>query len=130
MTIGQRRGLDLRIPGEDGRPRYVVDVDAATDTVFVGSPEHLDVVAMSADHVIWCATPLDDVWADVTAQVRAHHHGTPARARVIDGQLIVELREPIRGLATGQSVVVYRGTQVLGSGRIRATVRAGDAVRA
>ena len=130
VTIGQRRGLDLRIPGEDGRPRYVVDVDAATDTVYVGSPEHLDVVAMEADQVIWCAAPLDDSWADVTAQVRAHHHGTPARARMLDGQLIVELREPIRGLATGQSVVVYRGTQVLGSGRIRTTVRAGDAVRA
>jgi tRNA-specific 2-thiouridylase len=126
VTIGQRRGLDLRIPGEDGRPRYVVDVDAATDTVYVGSPEQLDVVALRADHVIWCGPCLDDQWSAVTAQVRAHHEGVRARARVLDGELHVELDEPIRGLATGQSVVVYRGTQALGSGRIRATTRMQD----
>ena len=27
FTIGQRRGLNLRVPAEDGAPRYVVDVD-------------------------------------------------------------------------------------------------------
>lgn len=128
VTIGQRRGLDLRIPGEDGRPRYVVDVNAGTDTVYVGSPELLDVVALEADHVIWCADPLAQDWNEVTAQVRAHHAGVPARARAVGGMLAVELHESIRGLATGQSVVLYRGTQVLGSGRIVSTVRAGASV--
>jgi len=130
VTIGQRRGLDLRIPGEDGQARYVVDVNPSTDTVYVGSPELLDVIAMDADHVIWCADPLDEEWSEVTAQVRAHHPGSPARARLVDGRLSVELREPIRGLATGQSVALYRGTQVLGSGRIRSTVRASTSARA
>lgn len=130
VTIGQRRGLDLRIPGEDGRPRYVVDVDSRTDTVYVGSPELLDVSALEADHVIWCADPLDHEWTEVTAQVRAHHAGVPARARAVAGQLVVELHESIRGLATGQSVVVYRDTQVLGSGRVVSTVRSGAPVRA
>lgn len=130
VTIGQRRGLDLRIPGEDGRPRYVVDVNAETDTVYVGSPELLDVVAMEADHVIWCADQLDDEWCEVTAQVRAHHEGVPGRARMVEGRLSVELHEPIRGLAAGQSVAIYRDTQVLGSGRIVSTVRASAPVRA
>jgi len=121
VTIGQRRGLDLRIPGEDGRPRYVVDIDAATDTVYVGAPELLDVDAMVADHVIWTAPPLDDRWRDVTAQVRAHHHAVPAQARLISDCIEVFLLEPVRGLATGQSVVLYDGSMVLGSGRIRDT---------
>lgn len=130
VTIGQRRGLDLRIPGEDGRPRYVVDVNPASDTVYVGSPELLDVVAMTADHVIWCADVLDGQWTDVTAQVRAHHAGVPARARMNGEHLIVELGEPIRGLATGQSVVIYRDTQVLGSGRVISTERSNASVPA
>ena len=130
VTIGQRRGLDLRIPGEDGRPRYVVDVDPETDTVYVGSPELLDVIAMEADHVIWCANALGEEWCEVTAQVRAHHAGVPARARLAEGHLSVQLHEPIRGLATGQNVAIYRNTHVLGSGRIVSTVRASTPVRA
>jgi tRNA-specific 2-thiouridylase len=126
VTIGQRRGLDLRIPGEDGRPRYVVDVDATTDTVYVGAPELLDVRGLAADQVIWAAPAIDHEWVDVLAQVRAHHQPVRAMARFLDGLLQVELLEPIRGLAAGQSVVLYRDTQVLGSGRIVETVAASD----
>jgi tRNA-specific 2-thiouridylase len=118
VTIGQRRGLDLRIPGEDGRPRYVVDIDAQTDTVYVGAPELLDVDGIVADHVIWTAPPVDDRWRDVTAQVRAHHQPVPAQARLMDDRIEVFLPEAIRGLATGQSVVLYDQSMVLGSGRI------------
>lgn len=124
VTIGQRRGLDLRVPGEDGRPRYVVDVDDATDTVYVGSAERLDVAALEADDLIWCGPVLEQEWTNVQAQVRAHHAGVPARARCEGGTLQVELTEPVRGLANGQSVVLYDGTRVLGSGRIRSTSRA------
>ncbi len=127
VTIGQRRGLDLRTPGEDGRPRYVVDVDQSTDTVYVGSADQLDVVALDADHVIWIGPGLSGDWREVTAQVRAHHPGVPARARMVDAALQVELLEPVRGLATGQSVVLYDGPRALGSGRISATGRVGDA---
>ena len=123
VTIGQRRGLDLRVPGEDGRPRYVVDVDPATDTVFVGSADRLDVAALEADDLVWCAPALDGEWTQVHAQVRAHHAGVPARARRQGETLQVELSEPVRGLATGQSVALYLGTRVLGSGRIRSTSR-------
>jgi tRNA-specific 2-thiouridylase len=126
VTIGQRRGLDLRTPGEDGRPRYVVDVDLSTDTVYVGSPEELDVFALRAGDVIWTGPALGEEWRQVTAQVRAHHFGVPARARMAGGELQVELHEPIRGLATGQSVVVYDGSRALGSGRISVTSRVGN----
>jgi len=118
VTIGQRRGLDLRIPGEDGRPRYVVDIDDSTDTVYVGSAEMLDVDGLVADHVIWAAPALTAEWSDVSAQVRAHHHPVPARARILDDTIDVFLLEPVRGLATGQTVVLYSDSRVLGSGRI------------
>ena len=121
VTIGQRRGLDLRIPGEDGRPRYVVDIDDSTDTVYVGSPEMLDVDGLVADHVIWAAPALTAEWSNVSAQVRAHHHPVPAQARMLDDTIDVVLLEPVRGLATGQTVVLYSDSRVLGSGRISQT---------
>lgn len=130
VTIGQRRGLDLRVPGEDGRARYVVDVDPQTETVYVGAPELLDVVALRADHVIWAAPAIVGEWREVSAQVRAHHHPVAARARCADGYLEVELLEPVRGLARGQSVVVFEDTRVLGSGRILSTVHASEVQRA
>lgn len=130
VTIGQRRGLDLRIPGEDGRPRYVVDVDPKTKTVLVGPAEQLDVIGLRADDVIWAGPQLGEEWRGVHAQVRAHHQAVPARARFVDGQIHVELHEAIRGLANGQSVVLYDGTHALGSGRIASTVRAMDSASA
>jgi tRNA-specific 2-thiouridylase len=80
--------------------------------------------------VIWCDDALDGEWSEVTAQVRAHHTGAPARVAFTDSRLIVQLLEPIRGLATGQTVAIYRGSQVLGSGRVISTERAGAPVRA
>lgn len=41
LTIGQRRGLDLRVPAADGEPRYVVDVDLAAGLVRVLSLIHI-----------------------------------------------------------------------------------------
>jgi hypothetical protein len=38
-------------------------------------------------------------------------------------RLIVDLGEPIRGLARGQAVVLYHGTRVLGSATVDATSR-------
>ena len=42
-TIGQRKGLDIKTPAADGRPRYVTGIDDATCTVTVGPSEALDV---------------------------------------------------------------------------------------
>ena len=47
-------------------------------------------------------------------------------AELVDGELIVGLRVPLRGVAPGQTMVLYRadadGDEVLGSATIRAAV--------
>ncbi len=74
---------------------------------------------------MWLAS--DDDGADATdlfVQLRAH--GTPvpvARLRRDAERIEVELEESARGVARGQSMVVYRGTRVLGEGTINATAR-------
>jgi len=61
---------------------------------------------------------------DVEVQVRAH--GTPVAARVEHGdaeRLRVRVRGELAGVAAGQSIVVYRGSQVLGQATVARAVR-------
>jgi tRNA-uridine 2-sulfurtransferase len=121
-TVGQRRGLGLRVPAPDGSPRYVVSTDTRTNTVVVGPEELLGVDVITADHVRWCG-PAPTGELRVGAQVRAHGQEHPASARVEPGEgtaerLTVRLEERVRGVAPGQSVVLYDGTRVVGSGTI------------
>lgn len=118
FTIGQRRGLGLTVPSASGEPRYVVDVDIDTATVRVGRPELLDVDGLEGVHLTWTGEPLTGERRDLHVQVRAHAVPVAAVARVEAGRLHVDLREPIRGLAAGQTVVMYDGTRVVGSATV------------
>jgi tRNA-specific 2-thiouridylase len=124
FTIGQRKGLDLRVPAADGRPRYVLSITPVTNTVTVGPREDLEVDTVTADRVIWHgeATPVE---CDV--QLRAHGEVVPALVTVSAGTLTAHLRSPARGVAAGQAIVAYRrdpaGDAVLGSATITAGTR-------
>ena len=126
FTIGQRRGLGLTVPAPDGAPRYVVDVDIDSGRVLVGAPELLDVDAIGGVDPIWVGDALGDAWVPMRAQMRAHGQALPARARVVEGRLQVELDMPIRGLAAGQTIALYDGDRVMGSATIDFTHRIAD----
>jgi tRNA-uridine 2-sulfurtransferase len=119
-TIGQRRGLQIGTPAPDGRPRYVLDIEPATQTVTVGPREALDVRRIVATDPRWCGDPLREPLG-CTVQLRAHGDELPATAAVMDGSVVVDLHEPARGVAPGQAVVVYDGTRVVGSATIDST---------
>jgi len=119
-TIGQRRGLQIGTPAPDGRPRYVLDIEPATQTVTVGPREALDVRRIVATDPRWCGAPLREPLG-CTVQLRAHGDELPATASVVDGGVVVDLHEPARGVAPGQAVVVYDGTRVVGSATIDRT---------
>ena len=111
FTVGQRRGLGLTRPAPDGRPRYVIETRPATNEVVVGPEELLRRSALDADGLVLLAEPDGGGWEDVAVQVRAHGRPVPADV-VVDtgaGTLHADLRQPLRGLAAGQSVVVYGG---------------------
>jgi len=119
FTVGQRHGLGIDAPAPDGRPRYVLALEPVSGTVRVGSAEKLAVTGIEADrsvvHVDW------DGLVECTAQVRAHGGIADAVAEVVDGAVQVTLREPLRGVAPGQAVVLYRDDVVLASATITAT---------
>jgi len=121
FTVGQRRGLHLGQPADGGEPRYVVEVQPATNTVVVAAGELLGIDAITGDHARWCG-PAPEGVVSVGAQVRAHGEEIPATAwvdRETDRERVeVRLARRIRGVAPGQSVVLYDGTRVVGSATI------------
>ncbi len=123
FTIGQRRGMRLGVPAADGKPRYVLDISPAGNTVTVGPAEALDVTALTAIRPRWCGTP-PGAPARYTAQLRAHGEDVPVTAELRGGELRVRFTGgPVRGVAPGQAVVLYDGTRVVGSATIAATER-------
>ncbi len=126
-TVGQRKGLGIERPAEDGKPRYVLATEPETNRVIVGPAALLSVDELTANEVVWLADDVDPAEAeDLGVQIRAHGREIPARVTVVDGEIIARLAEPVRGVATGQSLVVYQGSRVLGQGSISATDRVGE----
>ena len=125
FTVGQRRGLGLDRSALDGEPRYVVSVDAPANRVVIGTADLLGVDLVEGRHLRWCG-PVPTGEVRLGAQVRAHGTEVSATATVdaaADAVRVV-LDERLRGVAPGQSVVLYEGTRVVGSATISDTGRA------
>ena len=122
-TIGQRRGLNLTVPANDGAPRYVLKIEPKTNTVVVGEHDALAVNGIEGMKAIWCG-PLPTLGERLRglAQVRAHGAPLPCTYSSPDGLSIsVDLDEPLYGLAAGQGLVIYDGDRVVGSATVSAT---------
>ena len=122
FTIGQRKGLGIAGPGPDGAPRYVTAIDAETGTVRVGTAEDLDVWSLTGRDPVFTSGMAPDGLFDCEAQVRAHGGVAAGTAACTDGRLHVNLRTPLRGVAPGQTMVIYRpdpeGDEVIASATI------------
>jgi tRNA-uridine 2-sulfurtransferase len=109
-TIGQRHGLHVG----GGLPYYVTRKDMENNAVYVTTD--LD------DEALWSGeTTLEDVhWINEkprenkTYQARLRYRGPLVACTIKASKL--KLQEPQRGLAAGQSAVIYDGDHVLGGG--------------
>jgi tRNA-uridine 2-sulfurtransferase len=131
VTVGQRRGLggltsDRPPEGaavENLTPdelaamsrRYVVDVDVAASKVTVGPVAALQVTEIEVANPTW----VDEApSAGESLQVQASAHGQPVAAhwspQAAGG--VISVATPVRRVAPGQSVVLYRGDAVVGGG--------------
>lgn len=123
FTIGQRKGLGIPGPGPDGDPRYVTGIDAETGTVRVGTAADLDVWSLTGQRPVFTSGTAFDGLVECEVQVRAHGGVASGIAGVVDDLVHVTLREPLRGVAPGQTMVLYRpdpaGDEVIGSATIR-----------
>ena len=131
FTIGQRKGL----PGGSPYPRYVVDLDPATNRVIVGDGEDLVCQEFEIDRVNWHPVAgIDDPGRaqsteanapgyngsfEATVKIRYNHPGTPATVTLLkNDRAHVQLHDPQRAVTPGQAAVIYDGDVVVGGGWI------------
>src|SRR5437870_2410979 len=117
FTIGQRKGL----PGGSSRPRYVVDLDPATNRVIVGDADDLSCDEFEIDRVNWIVRQdmHDSDSFQATVKIRYNHPGTSARVtQVENNRARIHLNEPQRAVTPGQAAVIYDRDIVLGGGWI------------
>jgi tRNA-specific 2-thiouridylase len=120
FTIGQRKGLNLQRPAPDGRPRYVLGIEPVTGTVTVGPATSLDVSMIVAERVVFSRGTPPQFPLRTVAQLRAHGGVVRGSADLVDGRIRLTLDEPVRGVAPGQTVVLYDSDDdyVIGAGTI------------
>jgi tRNA-specific 2-thiouridylase len=131
FTIGQRKGLNVGFPTDDGQPRFVLEIRPKDNTVVVGPREALDLAELAGSKISWAGLPPADPETpfDCDVQIRAHADPVPAVAFVrpsADGgtELVIRPVDPLNGVSPGQSAVLYLGTRVLGQCTIDRTVSA------
>ena len=146
FTVGQRKGLALGRPAADGKTRFVLEVKPKTNEVIVGSRELLAVDEIRGIRATWAGLPIAEVTEflektpergaqsaefEITSQVRAHADPVLSAAHMewveddesveagkLRLEIVVRLKEGLKGVAPGQTVVMYQGTRVLGQATI------------
>ncbi|HEX7168384.1 MAG TPA: tRNA 2-thiouridine(34) synthase MnmA [Acidimicrobiales bacterium] len=109
VTVGQRRGLGSAGGGER---LYALAVDIPRGVVTVGRDDDLLVRDLAVDGPAWVIGE-PAIGTNVLAQASAH--GRPMGARYA-GSGRFELDEPQRRVAPGQTIALYDGDVVIGSG--------------
>jgi tRNA-specific 2-thiouridylase len=110
-TIGQRRGLGIAT----GKPRYVLELNLASNQLLVGDEEELEHSRMLVDELSWLQ-PGPHLRAGV--KYRSTTAEAPADLEDHGETLRVRFHQPQRALAPGQAAVFYDGEEVLGGGTI------------
>jgi len=118
-TVGQRSGLGISPDRPDASPLYVLELDAARNTVVAGPRESLRHHGARVERCSWVAGHPPPQGIRCGAQLRAHGEAHPATVvRADAGHLEVRFDAPRGPVVPGQALVLFDGDQVLGGGLV------------
>ncbi|MBE6963892.1 MAG: tRNA 2-thiouridine(34) synthase MnmA [Ruminococcaceae bacterium] len=114
-TLGQHKGLGLSTE----TPLYVLEKNAADNTIRLGPDSALWSHSLTAERMNWIAIPALTEPVAVTVKTRYTQQEAAAVAEpMADGRVRVVFDEPQRAVTAGQVVALYDGDVVVGGGII------------
>ncbi len=111
-TIGQRKGLQVAT----GQPVYVVSIDSNTNTIILGSKNHLLAKKTQLENAVFNTKLI--IGKTYTVKIRYRTPGVKANLTIEDGKYIINFMEEAYAITPGQSAVVYDDIDVIGGGII------------
>lgn len=123
-TIGQRKGIGL-----SGGPYYVLDKDLKRNLLIVTKNEKdLEKKELLCKNINWISGKEPRLPLKIKAKIRYRHKASPAtvykrqnilgRSPTGEAKYKILFSQPQRAITPGQSVVFYRGEELLGGGII------------
>lgn len=116
-TIGQRRGLNLPM----GKPVYVTDINAVTNTITIGEKEDLissTLIAQEINLVKYDKIPSSEM--EVTGAIRYNDDGAMGYLTQLgEDEIKVHFPTGREAITPGQAIVCYEGDDVVAGGWIK-----------
>ena len=119
FTVGQRRGLGIA----SGRPLFVTEIRADTNTIVVGDESELLTQEAYAAAVNWMAIDPPHEAIRVNTKVRYKAEEVPATIEREGEGVRIRFDQPQRAVTPGQTIVFYDGDIVVGGGTLEASPR-------
>jgi tRNA-specific 2-thiouridylase len=114
-TVGQRQGLGL----SSSNRRYIIRLDPEKNAIILGERDQLFLTKLHADSLTWTSGNFPLFMDQITARIRYRSPESPVKITFMDGFCDVEFEYPQWAITPGQSIVFYRGDEVLGGGIIQ-----------
>jgi len=113
-TIGQRKGINI----SGKKPLYVLRKDIKKNILIVTeSKKDLESKELIVKNINWISGKVPKLPLDIMAKVR--YRTCSSRAKIIkDAKYKVVFNKPQRAITSGQSIVFYKGKELLGGGII------------
>jgi tRNA-specific 2-thiouridylase len=114
FTIGQRKlGKSF-----GKKPSYVIGIDPSNNTVTIGSKQDLDKQIMHVRDVNFGKLSAIKDGTKCLVKIRYKHVGEIATIFNVDKNLKIVFHKHVKGIAPGQSAVLYSGDDVIAGGFI------------
>ncbi|MCL1851009.1 MAG: tRNA 2-thiouridine(34) synthase MnmA [Bacteroidetes bacterium] len=113
-TIGQRKGLGIAL----GYPAYVVNINAHTNTVTLGTKDDLLTQEMWIGNVNLMKYEKLNKNMDLTCKIRFNNEGEKCKVQQVGDRMKIEFEKPVSAITPGQSAVIYEDDDLVCGGII------------